>query len=48
MIEIGPVRLVGEEPIYEVLPAQLELLTARGFTYEVVPPRLRRVEEGLD
>jgi hypothetical protein len=31
MIEIGPVRLIADDPIYEVLPADLELLTARGF-----------------
>jgi hypothetical protein len=37
MIEVAPVRLVGSDPVYEVLPAHLELLTARGFTYEVVP-----------
>jgi hypothetical protein len=39
MIEVAPVRLVGNGPVYEVLPAHLELLTARGFTYEVVPAR---------
>jgi hypothetical protein len=37
MIEVAPVRLVADDPVYEVLPAHLELLTARGFTYEVVP-----------
>ena len=46
MIEIAPVRLVADDPVYEVLPAHLELLTARGFTYEVVqmkgPPREKR------
>ncbi len=36
MIEIAPIRLVSKEPIYEVLPAHLELLKARGFSYEVV------------
>ena len=36
MIEIGPVRLVADDPIYEVLPAHLELLAARGFAYESV------------
>ena len=36
MIEIAPVRLVSNEPIYEVLPQHLDLLNARGFTYEVV------------
>jgi hypothetical protein len=45
MIELAPVRLIATDPIYEVLPAHLELLAARGFNYEVVPPRLRRVEK---
>jgi hypothetical protein len=36
MIEIAPVRLISAEPVYEVLPAHLELLNARGFTFEVV------------
>ena len=44
MIEVAPVRLIGEDPVYEVLPAHLELLTARGFTYEVVQLRPRRPE----
>ncbi len=30
MIEVAPVRLVADDPIYEVLPAHLELLTERG------------------
>ena len=37
MIEMAPVRLVARDPIYEVLPAHLELLDKRGFSYEVVP-----------
>lgn len=37
MIEFGPVHLVADDPIYEVLPGHLELLAARGFTYEVMP-----------
>ena len=41
MIEVAPVRLIGEDAVYEVLPAHLEVLTARGFTYEVVPVRRR-------
>jgi hypothetical protein len=45
MIEIAPVRLVGDDPIYEVLPAHLELLAARGFTYEVAQLPSRRVEK---
>jgi len=36
MIEIAPVRLVAADPIYEVLPAHLELLDKRGVSYEVV------------
>ena len=39
MIEVAPVRLIGDDPVYEVLPAHLELLTARGFRYEVVQSR---------
>ena len=35
MIEVAPVRLIADDPLYEVLPAHLELLTARGFRYEV-------------
>ena len=31
MIEIGPVRLIADDPLYEVLPAHVELLSARGF-----------------
>ncbi len=44
MVEIGPVRLVTKDPIYEVLPAHLELLDARGFSYEVVRPDTTRKE----
>ena len=36
MIELAPVRLVADDPIYEVLPAHLDVLTARGFAYDVV------------
>jgi len=36
MIEIAPIRLVSREPVYEVFPAHLELLAARGIPYEVV------------
>ena len=32
MIEIAPVRLIADDPLYEVLPAHIELLTARGLT----------------
>jgi hypothetical protein len=45
MIELAPVRLIADDPLYEVLPAHLDLLTARGFTYEVVPLRRRRPEK---
>ena len=44
MIEIAPVRLVAKDPIYEVWPAHLELLKARGFSYEIVVPPLRRLD----
>ena len=39
MIEVAPVRLVASDPIYEVLPAHLELLNARGIAYEVIRPQ---------
>lgn len=45
LIEVAPVRLISDDPIYEVLPAHLEMLTARGFAYEVVAQRPRRVEK---
>ena len=45
MIEVAPVRLIRDDPVYEVLPAHLEVLTARGFTYEVIPVRPRRTEK---
>jgi hypothetical protein len=41
MIEIAPVRLIKDDPVYEVLPAHIELLTARGFRFEVLPARPR-------
>jgi hypothetical protein len=44
MIEVAPVRLVAGDPIYEVLPAHLELLASRGFSYEVVTPQPGRKE----
>jgi hypothetical protein len=37
MIEVVPVRLIVDDAVYEVLPAHLELLTARGFRYGLVP-----------
>jgi hypothetical protein len=30
MVELAPVRLVANDPIYEVLPAYLEMLSGRG------------------
>ena len=45
MIEIGPVRLIADDPLYEVLPAHVELLTSRGFTYDFVPWRPQRREK---
>jgi hypothetical protein len=36
MIEIGPISLIAKDPIYEVLPAHIEMLKARGFSYEIV------------
>ncbi len=38
MVEIAPVRLVAPDPIYEVLPAHLELLDKRGVSYELARP----------
>jgi hypothetical protein len=45
MIEVAPVRLIGNDPLYEVLPAHLDMLTARGFHYEVVPAKPQRAEK---
>ena len=45
MIEVGPVRLIARDPIYEVLPAHLELLDAQGFSYEVVRLQPRGKEQ---
>jgi hypothetical protein len=41
MIEVAPVRLVAKDPVYEVYPAHLELLTQRQIPFEIVhlPPR---------
>jgi hypothetical protein len=36
MIEVAPVRLVADDPVYEVFPAHLDVLTSGGFAYEVV------------
>lgn len=45
MIEVAPVRLIADDPLYEVLPAHLDALTARGFSYEVVQSGPRRPEK---
>jgi hypothetical protein len=45
MIEVAPVRLIASDPLYEVLPAHLEVLTARGLSYEVVKSRPARPEK---
>ena len=44
MIEVAPLRLIQDDPLYEVLPGHLEALNARGFTYEVIPVRPRPKE----
>ena len=38
MIELAPVRLVADDPLYEVQPAHLELLDRREIVYEIVQP----------
>jgi hypothetical protein len=51
MIEVGPVRMISKEPLVEVLPAHLDLLTARGFSFERVEPArrpLKRRHAALD
>ena len=45
LIEVAPVRLVADDPVYEVLPAHLEVLSARGFSYEIVQHPTRRQEK---
>ena len=45
MIEVAPVRLVAKDPVYEVCPAHLELLTGEGIAFEIVklpPPPLEK------
>jgi hypothetical protein len=44
MVEIAPVRLVRDDPVYEVEPAHLELLTRLGFSYEILPDRKRTIK----
>ncbi len=45
LIEYAPVRLIADDPIYEVLPGHLELLATRGFSYEVVTSQHGRKEK---
>jgi hypothetical protein len=45
MIEVAPVRLVASDPVYEVLPAHLEVLASRGFSYQLVQRRPARGEK---
>jgi hypothetical protein len=45
MIEVAPVRLVADDPVYEVPPVHLDLLNARGISYQIVPPPARRQEK---
>ena len=47
MIEIAPVRLVADDPIYEVLPAHLQVLDSRRFSYEIVTRWLERKEKSV-
>jgi hypothetical protein len=47
LIEIAPVRLIADDPVYEVLPAHLELLAARGFSYEILTPHFQKLQEHL-
>jgi hypothetical protein len=36
LIEIGPIhRLLADDPIYEVMPAHVEMLMYRGYNFEV-------------
>jgi hypothetical protein len=46
MIEIGPIRLVAPDPIYEVLPAHVDLLKSRGFSFEVIDKQTNSREKG--
>jgi hypothetical protein len=45
MIDVAPIRLVASDPVYEVLPAHLDQLTARGFSYEIISAQARRHEK---
>ena len=45
LIEVAPVRLIAKDPLYDVLPAHLKMLNARGISYEVVRPEHPRREK---
>jgi hypothetical protein len=45
MIEIAPVRLIADDPIYEVSPAHIEILAARGFNYEILKSQPNKPEK---
>ena len=45
MVKVGPVRLIASDPIFEVFPFHLDVLNARGFTYEVIPSKARRRDQ---
>jgi hypothetical protein len=44
MIEIGPINLIAKDPIYEVMPAHLDVLNAQGIAYQIVESIPRRQE----
>ncbi len=39
LIEVAPVRLIAPDPLYEVLPAHIDLLKKMGVAFEIVPPQ---------
>ena len=45
MNEVAPVRLIADDPLYEVLPVHLEALTARGLNYEIVKAQPQRSDK---
>jgi hypothetical protein len=45
MVEVAPVRLVADDPLFEVLPVHFEMLTARGFSYQIVQRPVPRQEK---
>ena len=44
MTEVGPVHVIAKDPLIEVLPAHLEVLKARGLSYEIVTPVRRTAQ----